>query len=253
MAKSFNSISRLFNPIATHLPNTRSHKLSTFSCSDSRASSSSFSSSSSSFSSSNSSSTPSDRVEASQSPKKNPRKVAKAPRRLISISTAGARWQGQWSCDFVFTLRELQLEDLAEDGDKDAEVSVTLSIQKHAGFGFSIDGRVITSFNRKCSCCFSSYCREIDTTFDVWVLPSSRNSDLNLPEIGGNDPSVIYVKPGSEADLDSLIQDTIRLSTSAKDTCSESCEKSAVIWQYNDGKRDYDQRWSRLLELKKAM
>lgn len=65
------------------------------------------------------------------------------------------------------------------------------------------------------------------------------------------------MKPGSEVDLDSLIKDTIRLTASAEvaciapnplskalqysgytntniyfqDTCSESCAKSAVVWQ----------------------
>ncbi|XP_020261244.1 uncharacterized protein LOC109837418 isoform X2 [Asparagus officinalis] len=185
--------------------------------------------------------------------KKNTKKPPRAPRRLITISTSSGRFHGQWSCDYVLSLRELQLADLAEDGQKDAEVFVSLSVQKHSGFGFSVDGRIITSISRKCSCCLSSYCTEIDTTFDVWVLPSSKSSETQLPEIGGSDPSVVYVQPGSEADLDSLVQDTIRLTASGKDTCSEACEKSAVIWQYTDSKRSYDKRWSRLLEIKNAM
>lgn len=32
---------------------------------------------------------------------------------------------------------------------------------QHAGFGFSVDGRIITSFTRKCSNCFSPYCRKV--------------------------------------------------------------------------------------------
>eukprot|EP00268_Persea_americana_P067296 TRINITY_DN9246_c0_g1_i3.p2 TRINITY_DN9246_c0_g1~~TRINITY_DN9246_c0_g1_i3.p2 ORF type:complete len:154 (-),score=23.93 TRINITY_DN9246_c0_g1_i3:358-819(-) len=53
---------------------------------------------------------------------------------------------------------------------------------------------------------------------------------------------VIYAKPGSEVDLDSLIQETLRLTTSVKDTCSES---------YIGGKEPYvDKRWSGLLEMR---
>lgn len=65
---------------------------------------------------------------------------------------------------------------------------------------------------------------------------------------------VIYVKPGYEANLDSLIQDTIRLTTSTKDICSESCRKSEPTLRYI-GKRNaasIDKRWYRLLELRNA-
>ncbi|XP_020095726.1 uncharacterized protein LOC109715226 isoform X2 [Ananas comosus] len=237
-ARSCNSmISRLVpDPLMLpHLPNTRSSlSFSSQSCSETRATA-----------------LPSNRVEA---PHKNPKKASRSPRKLISVPTSGGRWQDKWCSEFAFTMGELQLVDLLdEDKEKDAEVFVSLSVQKHTGFGFSIDGRIVTSFSRKCSCCFSSYCRKIDAPFNVWVLPSSKNSELEMPEIGGNDPSVIYVKPGSEVDLDSLIKDTIRLTASAEDTCSESCAKSAVVWQYTDRNRGFDQRWSRLLELKNAL
>ncbi|XP_042496188.1 large ribosomal RNA subunit accumulation protein YCED homolog 2, chloroplastic isoform X2 [Macadamia integrifolia] len=184
------------------------------------------------------------------------RKSPKASRRLISISTSDcSKWNGKWTLDYIFTLKELKLADLAEDGQKDAEVSIALNIVKHASFGFSVDGRIITSFTRKCLNCSSPFCRKIDTTFDVWVLPSSRrNLSMKSPEIGGDDPSVIYVKPGCEADLDSLVQDTIRLNTSVKETCSETCEKSELRWQSTSGKdSSIDGRWSRLLELKNVI
>ncbi|WOL16868.1 hypothetical protein Cni_G25656 [Canna indica] len=238
------SISKLLNPIPTQLLNTRKSPRFTVPSRFERGASSSSATPAAASRRNN---------EALQPSKKKETKMSRAPRRLITISTAGGRWQGQWSCEYIFTLRELQLADLAEDGQKDSEVFVNLTIQKHASFGFSIVGRILTSFSRKCSCCFSTYCREIDTTFDVWVLPSSKNSDFELPELGGSDPSVIYVKPGSEADLDSIIQDTIRLTTSAKDTCSESCEKSTIIWQSTDEKKEYDRRWYRLLEIRDAM
>lgn len=173
---------------------------------------------------------------------------------MVTISTADGRWQGKWTSDYLLSLQDLKLEDLIEDEQRDAEVSVNLSVQKHAGFGFSVDGRIITSFTRKCSNCFSPYCRKIDTTFNVWVLPSRANREVHLPDIGGDDPSVIYVKPGCEADLDSLIQDTLRLTTSVKDTCSESCEKSKPKLIHIGGQKaaSIDKRWSILLELKKG-
>ncbi|XP_075082706.1 large ribosomal RNA subunit accumulation protein YCED homolog 2, chloroplastic isoform X3 [Nicotiana tabacum] len=149
----------------------------------------------------------------------------RASKRLVTISTSDGRWHGEWKCDYIFSLRDLQLEDLAEDGHKDTQVSINLCIHKHTGFGLSVDGRVITSFTRKCSNCSSTYCRE-----------------------------VIYVKPGFEADLDSLIQDTISLAAAVKETCSESCEKSQPKLQPlgKENAASIDRRWSRLLELKKV-
>ncbi|GMI75268.1 domain of unknown function 177 B [Hibiscus trionum] len=178
-------------------------------------------------------------------------------RRLITISTAEGRWHGTWSCDFLVSLKDLNLVDLIEDdAQKDAQVSINLCIHKHASFGLSVDGRIITSFTRKCSICSSPYCRQIDTNFNVWVLASNKDNGAThqLPEIGGDDPSVIYVKPGYEANLDSLIQDTLRLTISTKDICSEACRKSEPTLRYI-GKRNaasIDKRWCRLLELRNA-
>ncbi|KAI7724696.1 hypothetical protein M8C21_004573, partial [Ambrosia artemisiifolia] len=115
-----------------------------------------------------------------------------------------------------------------------SKYTLSASIQRnhiplHAGFGLSVDGKIDTAFTRKCSNCSLPYCRQITTNFNVWVLPSNKDGDSNqLPEIGGDDPSVIYVKPGCEADLDSLIQDTVRLTTSVNETCSDACEKSEL-------------------------
>ncbi|MCD9643553.1 hypothetical protein HAX54_031136 [Datura stramonium] len=174
---------------------------------------------------------------------------------LVRISTSDGRWHGEWNSDYILSLRDLQLEDLAEDGQTNTQVSIKLSMHKHTGFGLSVDGRIMTCFTRKCSNCSSPYCREIDTSFKVWVLPSSKQkgSGDELPLLGWDDPSVIYVKPGFEAELDSLIQDTIRLATSVKETCSESCEKSEPKLQPlgKQNAASIDRRWSRLLELKK--
>lgn len=172
---------------------------------------------------------------------------------LVRISSSDGKWHGEWNCDYIFTLGDLQLEDLAEE--TDTPLSIQLSIHKHAGFGLSVDGTIITSFTTKCSNCSSPYCREIHTSFKVWILPSTRDKGCTdqLPLLGWDDPSVIYVKPGFEADLDSLIQDTLRLATSVKETCSESCEKSEPKLQPlgKQNAASIDRRWSRLLELKK--
>ncbi|KAL3502162.1 hypothetical protein ACH5RR_036611 [Cinchona calisaya] len=185
------------------------------------------------------------------------KRSAKTPRGLVKISTADGKWHAKWNLDYNLSLQELQLQDLAEDGHKKNEVSISLSIQKHTGFGFSVDGRILTCFTRKCSNCSSPFCREIDTNFTVWVLPSSRkrsSDDDELPEIEGDDPSVIYVKPGYDADLDSLIQDSIRLASSVKETCSEACENSEPNLQHMgvQNAASVDRRWSRLLELKNS-
>ncbi|KAK6934818.1 hypothetical protein RJ641_034973 [Dillenia turbinata] len=179
------------------------------------------------------------------------RKRQRHPRRLITISTGDGRWQGKWNCDYVFTLQDLHLQDLAEDGHQGSHVSVNLSVQKHASFGFSVDGRIITSFTRKCGICSALYYREIDATFSVWVLPACRdNGSPQIPEIGGDDPSLSY-----EVDLDPLVQDTIRLNTAVKETCSEACERSEPKLHYIGGKRDvttFDKRWSTLLHLRNS-
>ncbi|OAY52223.1 hypothetical protein MANES_04G066700v8 [Manihot esculenta] len=120
------------------------------------------------------------------------KKGSKTPRRLITISTGDGRWHGKWNSQYLLSLQDLHLQDLIEDDEqKDADVSINLSVQKHASFGFSVDGRIITFFTRKCSICSSPYNREIDTNFNVWILPSNRQKDdITLPEIGGDDPSL---------------------------------------------------------------
>lgn len=177
-------------------------------------------------------------------------------RTLIKIPTSDRKWGDEWTASYVVTLRELGLADLAyEDGEQDKPVSIGLSIQKHASFGLSIQGIITTSFNAQCTSCFSLYHREIDANFSVLVLPCRKSrKEVGIPEIGGNDSSVIYVKPGCEAILDSLVKDSIRLTASAKDTCTELCASSSRTWQCrssdSDGEVAYDERWSRLLEIR---
>ncbi|KAI9118803.1 hypothetical protein K1719_010248 [Acacia pycnantha] len=168
-------------------------------------------------------------------------KASRARRRLITISTGDGKWLGEWTSDYKLSLKDLQLQDLVEveeDKKKNAQVLVSLSIQKHASFGLTVDGSILTSFTRKCSSCSSPYCRQIDAKFKVWILLANReNHNARLPDIGGLRQLglVIYVRPGYQADLDSVVQDTIRLNAPVKDTCSELCEKSEVTIQYTGG------------------
>lgn len=181
----------------------------------------------------------------------------RAARGVITIPTSSdrRRWDERGNCEFNLSLQDLHLQDLSEDTNN-AQLSITLSIQKHIGFGLSVEGRVITSIARKCRNCSKPYCKEIDANFNAWVLPSrQKSSSHELPLIGLDDPSVIYVKPGNEANLDSLVQDTLRVATSVNETCSESCEKSEPKMQQARGKPNaasIDRRWSRLLELKQS-
>ncbi|XP_074273756.1 large ribosomal RNA subunit accumulation protein YCED homolog 2, chloroplastic [Silene latifolia] len=184
------------------------------------------------------------------------KRASKVRRRVITIPAASTgRYPGKWTCEYLISLKDLQLHDLAEDGRKGTEVFVTLSLHKHAGFGLSVEGRVITNIARKCSSCSSPYCRKIDTSIRVWVLPNDGDDSSTLPEIGGDDPSVIYVKPGCEADLDSLIQDTIRLQIAVRETCSEECANAEPKLHYigDQTTASLDQRWSKLLHLRKAI
>ncbi|KAG6581541.1 Large ribosomal RNA subunit accumulation protein YCED-like 2, chloroplastic, partial [Cucurbita argyrosperma subsp. sororia] len=124
--------------------------------------------------------------------------------------------------------------------------------------------------------------QQINANFNVLVLSSNRaKRETTLPDIGGDDPSVIYVKPGLEADLDSLVRDTIRLTTSTKAfyrTLAQSCVRNLnpqcnvsglhVIQAFTRNQKtnrelliadigaqnaaSIDKRWSRLLELRKS-
>ncbi|KAF4403011.1 hypothetical protein G4B88_010463 [Cannabis sativa] len=159
------------------------------------------------------------------------------PRRLITISTGDGRWQGKWDSEFLVSLQDLRLTDLVETEDddnhhrrprhhKDALVSVKLKVEKVTSFSFISSLTLALSLFygvRLFRCSYVSYelidplLLSIDTEFNLWVLLSRRdNRELSLPELGGDDPSVIYVKPGCEAELDAFIQDTIRITTSTK-------------------------------------
>ncbi|CAO2035834.1 unnamed protein product [Urochloa humidicola] len=165
------------------------------------------------------------KVQVTQSARRSRRRGTGGARQsLVSVGTARGGGD-QWSSDFDLTMRQLHLDDLIEDGQRDADVLVQLLVQ------------------------------QIDEQFDLTVLSSSRRGHSGLPDLGVSDPSVIYVRPGEEVDLDSVIQETVRLTASAKSSCSEACEKSPVVWQNgsNQRKRSTSQRWSKLLDLKKTL
>ncbi|KAF0893435.1 hypothetical protein E2562_025233 [Oryza meyeriana var. granulata] len=192
-------------------------------------------------------------TEITQSLKRSRRRGPGSRQSLVSVGTSCGGGD-QWSSDFDLTLRQLHLGDLIEDGQNDADVLVHLLVQQHTQFGMSIKGRVVTSFSKICDSCSSPYCAKIDEQFNLTVLSSTRKEQSGLPDIGDSDPSVIYVRPGAEVDLDSVIKETIRLTASAKGSCSEACEKSTVVWQYGSNqKKRYSQRWSKLLDLKKTL
>ncbi|AES89410.1 hypothetical protein MtrunA17_Chr4g0037981 [Medicago truncatula] len=183
----------------------------------------------------------------------------RATRRLITISPADGKYNGEWTSDYLVSLRDLHLQDLIEvedDPRKNAQVVINLCVQKHASFGLSVDARITTSFPSKCSNCSSPYCRQIDAKFNVWVLRATNRDKRKtpLPEIG-DDPYVIYTRPGYEVDLDSIVKDAIRLNSAVNDTCSELCKKSEGTIQNTSGQSQasFDKRWSRLLELKKTI
>ncbi|KAK1684287.1 hypothetical protein QYE76_045135 [Lolium multiflorum] len=193
------------------------------------------------------------RVQVTQSLRRSRQRGTGARRSLVSVGTSRGGGD-QWSSDFELTLRQLRLDDLIEDGQSDADVLVHLLVQQHSQFGMSIKGRVITSFGKICDSCSTPYNTKIDDHFDITVLSSSRKDHSGMPEIGDNDPSVISVKPGTEIDIDSSIQETIRLAASAKSSCSEACEKSTVVWKSGGNqKRRYSQSWSKLLDLKRTL
>ncbi|KAG4988246.1 hypothetical protein JHK85_031229 [Glycine max] len=201
--------------------------------------------------------------------------TSRAPRRLITISPGDGKYHGDWTCDYRVSLHDLELQDLIEDDNnsrKDAQVFINLSIQKSVEHGNasmlalvyrwmeesphpSLENvapvllRIADSFQVE----DKIQRPNIDAKFNVWVLIARRDDrKIPLPDIGG-DPNVIYVRPGYEVDLDSLVQDAIRLNSVVKDTCSELCEKSEGTIQYitGQGQASVDKRWSRLLELKK--
>ncbi|GJS06732.1 hypothetical protein Tco_0363528 [Tanacetum coccineum] len=165
------------------------------------------------------------------------KKVNKVARRLVRISTAEGKWQGNWNADYNFTLRDLQLDDLVEVGDpKNARVLVSLTI--HRALGFQSTEQLTHHSPESVA---TALCLTAER-----LLPTSMYGFSRLPAL------VIYVKPGCEADLDSLIQDTIRLNTSVNETCSDFCEKSELgLKQISKANTpSVDKRWSKLLELK---
>uniref|UniRef100_A0A0A9GY07 Uncharacterized protein n=1 Tax=Arundo donax TaxID=35708 RepID=A0A0A9GY07_ARUDO len=101
------------------------------------------------------------KVKVTQSPRRSRRRGTGGARQsLVSVGTSCGGGD-QWSSDFDLTLRQLHLDDLVEDGQRDADVLVHLLVQQHTQFGMSIKGRVLTSFRKICDSCSSPYCTNV--------------------------------------------------------------------------------------------
>lgn len=51
-------------------------------------------------------------------------------KRLITLSPSEGKWNGNWNTQYNVSLRDLQLQDLVEDGPTNSRVSVDLSVQR---------------------------------------------------------------------------------------------------------------------------
>jgi len=51
-------------------------------------------------------------------------------KRLITLSPSEGKWNGNWKTQYDVSLRDLQLQDLVEDGPPNSRVSVDLSVQR---------------------------------------------------------------------------------------------------------------------------
>jgi hypothetical protein len=123
---------------------------------------------------------------------------------------------------------------------------------EHAGFGYGVDGRVISSVSRQCSYCCAKCSNQVDASFNAWCIPTD-SSFSNFQKAGevDDDPSIIYFLPGrEEAILDDFVRDTIRLSCSTEAICSDACEKSGLgKWEFDDEKSNsIDKRWLPILK-----
>ncbi|CAA2963377.1 Hypothetical predicted protein [Olea europaea subsp. europaea] len=95
------------------------------------------------------------------------KKSSKTQQSLIRISASEGRWDGQWNSHYNLSWKQLQLQDLLlmeeynHNSHRNTPVSITLCIQKHTGFGLSVEGRIMTCFTTKCCNCCSPFLRQI--------------------------------------------------------------------------------------------
>lgn len=174
---------------------------------------------------------------------------------LITLKRSEGKWTDSWTSEHFISLEALGLKDLASEAEgSNDEVVVTLSIQKHAGFGYSVDGRVIAPVSRKCIYCCAKCSNQVDASFNAWCIPT--DSSFSVFQKAGevdDDPSIIYFLPGrEEAILDDFVRDAIRLSCSTEATCSDACEKSGLgKWEFDYEKSNsIDKRWLPILKAK---
>jgi hypothetical protein len=69
---------------------------------------------------------------------------------LISVGTARGGGD-QWSSDFDLTMRQLHLDDLIEDGQRDADVLVHLLVQQVIALAYGVNA--LSDSREACSVC----------------------------------------------------------------------------------------------------
>lgn len=110
---------------------------------------------------------------------------------LITLKRSEGKWTDSWTSEHITSLEALGLKDLVSEAEgSNGEVVVTLSIQKHAGFGYGVDGRVISSVSRQCSYCCAKCSNQVDASFNAWCIPTD-SSFSNFQKAGevDDDPS----------------------------------------------------------------
>ncbi|KAJ7537758.1 hypothetical protein O6H91_11G021200 [Diphasiastrum complanatum] len=188
--------------------------------------------------------------------KRGRRAVGRGLPAIITIKRSDGTWLNSWVAEQVTTLKELGVNDMAAntaEGNRaeSQDVGVALKVQK-TGWGFFVNGQVTVSVSRRCSGCSISFMREVDAPFQAWLTPT-RDSFSHPQGIGedNDDPTVLYFPPSEEtADLTDIVRDTLHLSLSAKDTCSNTCANSGPRKWHSVSEKKMDSSWLPLLAIK---
>ncbi|KAH9323568.1 hypothetical protein KI387_018207, partial [Taxus chinensis] len=88
---------------------------------------------------------------------------------VITIRRNDGKWADSWTDEHVTSLEALGLMDLASESNND--VAVSLSVQKHAAVGYSVDGRIVLSLTRQCVNCSGKFTNKINASFSAWCIP----------------------------------------------------------------------------------
>lgn len=74
----------------------------------------------------------------------------------------------------------------------------------------------------KCDRCLEAYHRDLDSSFKVFLVLPTPDTDKAEIELQKEDMAVEFIK-GEEIDLDEIIQEQVYLSLPIKSLCSDSC------------------------------